>query len=80
MPKILCRCKNEIDLISIPCPDGFELISEADLNSLYRIPPSRGDDFLEHFRRLRRQVYRCPHCGRLLVFWNKDEATFYQPE
>ncbi len=78
MPKILCRCENLIDLTPIPCPDGFEMISEDEMNSLYSAPSGAAEDFIERFRRVSQQVYKCPYCGRLLVFWNKDQkATFY---
>jgi len=54
------------------------MISEDEMNSLYSAPSGAAEDFIERFRRVSQQVYKCPYCGRLLVFWNKDQkATFY---
>ncbi|MDR2981688.1 MAG: hypothetical protein LBV12_05515 [Puniceicoccales bacterium] len=71
MSKILCKCGNVIDDITIPNPYGLLLISENDLDQL----EGRADTnkwncttFIDHLTMAANQVYKCKKCGRLLVF------------
>ncbi len=82
MPKILCRCGHVLNLIITPAPDGFRVVSEKMVDSLYGAPVSSPDEIVSKIAVEGLLMFRCPACGRLIVFWEKtrNEPTFYAPE
>lgn len=81
MPKIYCRCNNEISLVTIPCPSAYLIVAESVIDTFYESTES-SDDTLIKLSRAGNQVYRCSKCGRLIVFWDRDKnvASFYSLE
>jgi hypothetical protein len=78
MPTIRCLCGESIDLSAIPSPHGFVLISESDWEDITNhvgdaLAGRRDSDDL-HRQVLGsgnsaiKQLYKCPHCGRLYLF------------
>ena len=82
MPKILCKCDHVLDLIISPAPDGFRVVSEKMVDSLYGTQVSSADEIVSKIALEGVMMFKCPACGRLIVFWDKSDPwpTFYQPE
>ena len=74
MPGIQCKCGADISLNLIPCPNEYFLLSDGDIDALSRVPAID-----VHNGALRKAVfvYRCPSCGRLIVFWERGSLPCY---
>ena len=85
MGMILCACGNSIDLSLDPNPHTHYLISAVDYNDFLEhlsddlSARELGTEWLKFLSLKRKYVYRCPHCGRLLLYESHDQkyATFY---
>ena len=82
MPKILCRCDHVLDLILSPAPDGHRIVSEKMIYSLYGSKAESTDEIVSKINLQSVKMYKCPSCGRLIVFWDRhnNEPTFYDVE
>jgi acetone carboxylase gamma subunit len=89
MSTFRCRCGKTFADTEIPCayeyslvPDtAFERLTEAIIQACQpRNDAEAQVPFLLSSAGI--PVYRCPHCGRLLVFWDGLQRVplFYQPE
>ena len=75
MAKWLCRCGNTIRSSgSIPNPQEWRLIADADLEDVAGAASIRDDDQIRMFDELTRLAYRCESCGRLHVFWDAEQS------
>lgn len=82
MPKILCKCEYVLNLILSPAPDGFRIVSEKMVDSLYGMHVSSSDEIVSKIAIEGVLMFKCPACGRLIVFWDKtkNEPTIYALE
>jgi hypothetical protein len=73
----------------IPCPYGWKLVSDekfdAVLNEIVELSKVSCDlelDVVEPFIKHGHQAYICPHCGRLLIFFDglDNPATIFRRE
>jgi hypothetical protein len=81
MPKRVCLCGVVINLSAIPCPEGYRLASELELEKLSAMGLSNTADFLDELWRRSCRCLKCSNCGRLVVYWlEQDSVTFYKPE
>ena len=79
MPKILCKCDHVLNLIVSPAPDGFRVVSEKMVDSLYGAQVASPDEIVSKVALEGVLMFKCPACGRLIIFWDKtkNEPTFY---
>ncbi len=96
MPRISCRCGQQISLHALPCPYGFDIMWEPERDQVVvRIHDAYGtavseEDFsrrcyaaLFGLENPRPRAYECPHCGRLAVLKHAGDSTiaiWYRPE
>lgn len=76
MPSVLCSCGERLSYGEIPNPIEWLVISDKEYESFQGMIDS------EVLYRTMRSILGCPHCGRLLIFWNGFESpmTSYVPE
>jgi hypothetical protein len=74
MPKLKCKCSNVIDLTPIPCQQKSLLILDKDTHDLYGSTPTIGDDLMKKLWKRAAQVFQCHECGRLMIFWKRDQT------
>lgn len=77
MPKLSCRCGHVFDMISIPAPEGYSIVAETFLEEFG--PESTANDVIDALDTRTPEMYRCPACGRLAVFWERGSSipVFY---
>src|SRR5262245_29262346 len=80
MGMVLCKCDHVISDVVGPCLDALRLVSEEKLETLYGAKVESSDDIVSEIFLRTTHVLKCPKCGRLLVFWDRKQATFYLPE
>lgn len=88
MATIHCRCGEIFSDGSIPCEYEYHLLPNVAIDSLadqVSMLAREGEDPADiNFAILRAatHLYKCPHCGRLIVFWDglEYEPRFYKPE
>ena len=82
MPKILCKCDNVINLVLISALDGYKVVSEKMVDSLYGKKVESPDEIVSEVQLKGTPLYKCPACGRLIIFWDQNDPwpTFYLPE
>ena len=80
MGKWLCECGNPMNDHNYPNENGFTVFSDYEWDNIgnltdnnnninwYDIPPSTYE------------VYKCPKCGRLMVFGESNRFLSYKPE
>lgn len=73
MPKLACRCGYSFDLITIPSPDGYSIVAESFLDRFH--DQSSGSEVLDAIDEQTAVMYKCPVCGRLVVFWERSNAV-----
>ena len=80
MPQLLCKCGERFDLVTIPSPHGYHMISEQRADEIE--PTTDAAHIAQVLFRGSFEAYRCPNCGRLAIFWEKrgNSPTFYLPE
>lgn len=80
MPKFSCKCGHPFDLNGIPSSDGLRVVTEVALDSLPET--SSSEELLDVISKEGWQMFRCPDCRRIAVFWDRDSvyATFYSAE
>lgn len=64
MPKIICKCKEIIDLSEIPTPNQYMFISDIDYDKFTGSIDSE-DLYMEM-----NIMIKCPNCGRLHIYWD----------
>jgi hypothetical protein len=69
MPKLLCRCDEVLRFGEIPCPIEWRVISDVDFDRF------SGQVDAENIYRATQMMLKCPRCGRLWVFWDKESDT-----
>ncbi|MBF9239196.1 hypothetical protein I2I05_17460 [Hymenobacter sp. BT683] len=76
MPKELCKCGQFLDLGAIPNPGEWLLIADVDYDR-YTGPVDAETLYADM-----KSMLVCPHCGRLLVYWQGfgNGYTAYRPE
>lgn len=90
MGSIHCSCGKMFGVGEIPCPHEYILIADAALEELVenRLLPAcaavenREGMLYSALRAVSVSGYRCPHCGRMLIFWKgiNGPAMIYHPE
>lgn len=80
MPKLCCRCGHSFDLTTIPAPEGYCIVPETFLEGFG--PESTAGDVIAALDAKTPEMYRCPECGRLAVFWERGSSipVFYMVE
>ena len=76
MPKLVCKCKNILDLSPIPCRDQYLFISDMEFDTVPDELPA--GDLYSKFE----LFFECPNCERLWVYWNgfSNPPKIYQLE
>lgn len=77
MPNLVCKCGNMIDLSTVPCPNGYSLISDADMEVVYDAledAPSTAEALLE---KVARGVVICDVCGRYYISKGKESVDYF---
>ena len=69
MPKIVCECKNIIDLGGIPSENQFLIISDMDFDKFQGLVDAEA--IYKEFK----VVAKCQKCERLHIFWNGFDKT-----
>jgi hypothetical protein len=84
MAKWLCPCGNTIRSSgSIPNPQQWRIVSDSDLTQVASAAGLTDDAAVVEFVDLTRLVYRCESCGRLHVYWDREQTwppSVYVPE
>jgi len=88
MATVRCRCGGMFSDGSIPCEEQYHLLPDVALEGVVDrvITFAReAKDEAEVFYAVRSAatlVYKCPDCGRLIVFWDglSHVPRFYKPE
>ncbi len=89
MSTFRCRCGKTFADTEIPCPHAYSLVADTAVERLTEAiiqACQQGDDAEARVVFLLgtggTSVYQCPHCGRLLVFWDglQRVPVFYQPD
>lgn len=82
MSKLKCKCGFIINLVTVPSPDGYLLISEEKADEIELSIENEGNLSLvfDQLENSSSSVYLCPNCRGLLVFWcrNENRATYYK--
>lgn len=75
MPKILCSCGTTIPFGDIPCPHMYLFISDVAYDAF------AGSVDAEDVYRAMSPFLKCPHCGRLWVYWKgfKEDPQEFGP-
>jgi hypothetical protein len=74
MPKLLCKCSEVLHYGDIPCAIEWRVISDVAFDEF------SGEVSAEAVYQVTRTMLRCPRCGRLWMFWDRDERpTEYIP-
>lgn len=77
MPRIACPCGHSMFIGEIPCPFQWNILADDAVDGLLH-----GGNKMEiiEFGKAADLMFRCPECGRLLIFWNKSEVPqVYEP-
>jgi hypothetical protein len=86
MGQISCNGHSFSDSL-IPCPYGWKLVSDEkfdlvldEIVQLVKVSSDFNLEIIDPFVKHGHQAYICPHCGRLLVFFNGIDkpATIFQ--
>ena len=84
MAKWACPCGNTIRSSgSIPNPQEWHILSDADETHVAESAGFSDDASIVEFNERTRLVYRCEQCGRLHVYWDREQTwppTVYVPE
>ena len=93
MPKLRCMCGNVIDLSSVPVKEEYHYLSASEwdhavraiLKAMVSIRGGSDETLRERISdtlaALGGEMYRCPTCERIIVFWPGDNVpTFYRPD
>lgn len=92
MPRLSCRCGESIRLHDVPCPHGYYLRSEQEIDKFLADAEQaarKGDQSDDLESRLFElwvkplgkpapHLYQCPNCGRLAVFAHPSKRTVAQ--
>lgn len=73
MPKLSCRCGYSFDLITIPPPEGYSIVPDTFFEEFG--PESTANDVIDAVDTRTPEMYRCPACGRLAVFWERGSRS-----
>jgi len=88
MATIRCRCGGMFSDGSIPCEEEYHLLPdvafESVVDKVITLAKGSEDDAEVGYAisSAAKLVYKCPHCGRLIVFWDglEHQPLFYKPE
>jgi hypothetical protein len=78
MPQLACTCGFSFDLITIPSPQGFRIITEEDIDRLTGISTEK--EVVLWIWRHGRQGYNCPKCQRLAFVDERNRVSHYKLE
>jgi hypothetical protein len=86
---IHCRCGRIFSDASIPCNEEYHLLSDVTFDDVCKdvirlVNEDRDVEVDVGYAILNasKYVYKCPYCGRLIVFWDglEQKPRFYKPE
>ena len=75
-----CKCGNIMNDIVDPNPYGFVVYSERDWENGLELADENNMLHWQDFPDPTFEVYRCPECGRLMVFDDSNRYVSYKPE
>ncbi len=80
MPKLACKCGHVFDQITIPAPEGYSIVADSWLDRFG--PEVTVVDLVAAIDDQTPEMYKCPQCKRLAVFWKRGELNpiFYRME
>jgi hypothetical protein len=64
MPKLKCKCSYVIDLSPIPCLSEFILISDLDMETIFKSLEEDSNDTATLLEEKSKSVIVCSNCGR----------------
>ena len=76
----ICRCGHAIDDHICPDENRYVVYSDIDWDRTSQLTDS--DNRIDWLRipKPTYEAYRCPVCGRLIVFVEPDKGVFFSPE
>lgn len=79
MSKLICPCGKELNNIVSPNPNGYYMLSDSDVDSIYVATSSgKAADLVTE---LAHEVWKCPQCKRIAIFHKLDTGlTWYVVE
>ena len=88
MATIRCRCEKMFSDGGIPCEYEYHLLPDVSLENVVdkeiKLVREAKDEADVGFAILSasKHLYKCPYCGRLIVFWDglDQQGQFYKPE
>jgi len=80
MPIFTCRCGRRYDLTTIPNPEGNSIVPDGMLDEFES--GTEVDRLISAIDTTTTELYRCPDCGRVAIFWVRGESKpiFYVEE
>lgn len=80
MGKWTCKCGQYMNDHNCPNENGFVVYSEKEWDQIGNQTDSNDNINLFDIPNPTFDVYRCPACGRLMVFGESNRCLFYKPE
>lgn len=80
MGKWTCKCGNPMNDHNAPNENGCVVYSEYDRGAIESSADDDGSISLFDIPDQKYDVYRCPRCGRLMVFGESNRCLSYKPE
>lgn len=75
-----CKCGNNMNDIVVPNPYGYVAYSEKEWENILELSDENDKINRQDLSDPSFEVYKCPECGRLMVFGETNSCLFYKPE
>lgn len=80
MAKWLCKCGQIMNDHDCPNKNGYFVFSEFDWDRGLELSDEHNRIHWQEFPDPTFDMYKCPNCGRLMVFGESNQVVFYKPE
>ena len=80
MGKWTCMCGNAMNDHNCPNENGYVVYSEQEWDEIGSLADDDGNINLFEIPDQKYEVYKCPKCGRLMVFGESNRCLSYKPE